>query len=71
MGGLVTVDAWRPNHFGSGTNILTNQPANNLFAGINVDVAVRDSDAWIYRLGYNITLQGKIVFVALTHPVSR
>jgi len=27
---------------------------------------VRDSDAWLYRLGYNITLIGKIVFVAPT-----
>jgi hypothetical protein len=60
------VDAWRPNHFGSATNVLTNQSVNNLFAGINVDLAVRDSDAWIYRLGYNITLLGKIVFVAPT-----
>jgi hypothetical protein len=26
-------------------------------------MAVRDTDAWLYRLGYNITLLGKIVFV--------
>ncbi len=26
------------------------------------DVAVRDSDAWIHRLSYNITLLGRIVF---------
>jgi hypothetical protein len=58
------VDAWRPNHFGNGRNALTNQPVNNLFAGINADLAVRDTDAWLYRLGYNITLLGKIVFVA-------
>ena len=60
------VDAWRSHHFGSGTDVLTNRPVNNLFAGINVDLAVRDSDAWLYRLGYNITLIGKIVFVAPT-----
>jgi hypothetical protein len=58
------VDAWRPNHFGSGTDVLTNQSVNNLFAGINADLAVRDTDAWLYRVGYNITLLGKIVFVA-------
>jgi hypothetical protein len=58
------VDAWRSHHFGSGTDVLTNRPVNNLFAGINVDLAVRDSDAWLYRLDYNITLIGKIVFVA-------
>jgi hypothetical protein len=23
---------------------------------------VRDSDAWLYRVGYNITLEGRIVF---------
>ena len=56
------VDAWRPNHFGSGTDILTNQPVNNLFAGINADLAVRDTDAWLYRLGYNITLLGQDCF---------
>jgi len=26
-------------------------------------VAVRDTDAWIYRVGYNVTLLGKIVFL--------
>jgi hypothetical protein len=58
------IDAWRPNHFGSGTDVLSNRSVNNLFAGINVDLAVRDTDAWLYRIGYNITLLGKIVFVA-------
>jgi hypothetical protein len=60
------IDVWRPNHFGSGTDVLSNRPVNNLFAGINVDLAVRDTYAWIYRLGYNITLLGKIVFVAVS-----
>ncbi len=58
------VDVWRPNHFENGTDVLTNQPVNNLFTGINADLAVRDTDAWLYRVGYNITLLGKIVFVA-------
>jgi hypothetical protein len=65
------VDVWRPNHFGSGTDVLTNHPVNNLFAGINADLAVRDTDAWIYRLSYNITLLGKIVFVAVRRTKSR
>jgi hypothetical protein len=60
------VDAWRPNHFGSGTDVLTGRPVSNLFSGVNVDLAVRDNDAWLYRLGYNVTLIGKIVFVAPT-----
>jgi len=58
------VDAWRPNHFGSGTEVLFNRLVGNLFSGINVDLAVRDTDAWLYRLSYNITLLGRIVFVA-------
>ena len=59
-----SVETWRPNHFGSGTDLISKQPVNNLFSGISVDVALRDTDAWIYRLSYNITLIGKIVFVA-------
>lgn len=57
------VDSWRPNQFGHGTNVVTGQPVNNLFSGVNVDVAVRDVDAWLYRLSYNITLLGRIVFL--------
>lgn len=58
------VDEWRPNHFETGTDKVTNQPVNNIFTGINADLAVSDSDAWLYRLSYNITLLGKIVFIA-------
>jgi hypothetical protein len=61
------VDDWRPNHFESGTDVITNQPVNSIFMGVNADLAVSDSDAWIYRLGYNITLLGRIVFI--TPPV--
>ena len=58
------VDDWRPNHFESGTDVLTNEPVTNIFTGVNADLAVNDTDAWIYRLGYNITLIGRIVFIA-------
>jgi len=58
------VDVWRPTPFGVGQDAVSLQPIGNIFNGINVDVAVRDSDAWIYRVGYNITLLGKIVFLA-------
>ena len=61
------VNDWRPNHFESGTSVVTGQPVNNIFTGVNADLAVSDSDAWIYRLGYNITLLGRIVFI--TPPV--
>jgi hypothetical protein len=57
------VDVWRPTPFATVGDLVTGQLVGNIFAGIDVDVAVRDSDAWLYRLGYNITLLGKIVFV--------
>jgi len=59
------VDVWRPTHFASGTDAFTHLPVGNIFSGIDVDVAVQDTDAWIYRVGYNITLLGKIVFLSL------
>jgi hypothetical protein len=37
-----------------------------LALGVNADVTVRDTDAWILRIGYHITLIGKIVFIAPT-----
>jgi hypothetical protein len=57
------VDVWRPTHFSTGTDAFTHSPVGNIFTGVNVDVAVRDTDAWIFRVGYNITLLGKIVFL--------
>jgi hypothetical protein len=56
------VDVWRPAPFGSGTDALSRRSLTNIFSGIEVDVAVRDTDAWIHRISYNITLLGKIVF---------
>jgi murein DD-endopeptidase MepM/ murein hydrolase activator NlpD len=56
------VDVWRPNPFNSGRDAFTNAPLTNLFTGIQVDVAVRDTDAWLHRLSYHITLIGRIVF---------
>ena len=58
------VDDWRPNHFESGTDVFTNAAVSNIFTGVDADLAVNDADAWIYRLGYNITLVGRIVFIA-------
>jgi hypothetical protein len=56
------VNVWRPNHFATGVDAFSNLPVGNLFTGVNVDVGVRDTDAWILSLGYNITLLGRIVF---------
>jgi hypothetical protein len=56
------VNVWRPNHFATGIDAFSNAPVGNIFTGVNVDVGVRDTDAWILSLGYNITLRGRIVF---------
>lgn len=56
------VDLWRPHPFFNDTDVVTNAPINNLFNGIQVDVAVSDIDAYFYRISYHITLIGKIRF---------
>jgi len=55
------VDLWRPNPFSFG-NDFSNTSQQNLFTGIQVDVAVRDTDAYLHRVSYNFTLLGNIVF---------
>jgi hypothetical protein len=54
------VNVWRPHSFRTGTDVFTGNPLNNLFDGIEVDVAV--TDTWLLRVSYNITLLGFIVF---------
>ena len=56
------VDVWRPHPFDTDTDAVTNAPIGNIFNGIQVDVAVSDTDAFLYRLSYHITLLGKIRF---------
>jgi hypothetical protein len=65
------VDLWRANDFGHGTDVLTDLQVDNIFSGINADLAVREKDAWLHRLGYRITLIGKIVFVATSPALFR
>lgn len=60
------VDVWRPNHFETKQDAFSSAMLDRLFTGIQVDVAVRDSDAWIHRISYQITLLGKIVFNPIT-----
>lgn len=55
------VDRWRPNPFATATG-FNNAPLARLFDGIQVDVAVRDIDAWLHRVNYSIVLLGKIRF---------
>ncbi len=45
-----------------GTDAGTGQQLENIFNGITVEVGVRDNDAWLYSVGYNIALLGNIVF---------
>lgn len=54
------VERWRPNPFDSMKD-FSNVTVNNLFSGIQVDVAVRDTDAWLFRLSFQVTLLGRIV----------
>ena len=56
------VDVSRPHPFFSAQDVVTGTVRDNLFHGIQADVAVRDSDAFLYRVGYRITLVGRIVF---------
>jgi hypothetical protein len=56
------VTQWRPTHFMQGVNYQTNTAFDHIFTGITVDLGVRDTDAFIYKLSYNITLLGRIVF---------
>ena len=57
------VDVWRPHRFATATDIATGQVHNQLFNGIEVDVAARDTDAILFRVNYNFTLLGKIAFL--------
>jgi hypothetical protein len=59
------VDTWRPAPFGTGTDAFSGQPVGNIFTGVVVDAGASDSDAWLYRLGYNFILEGRIVFTAI------
>jgi hypothetical protein len=56
------VELWRPTPFIGGTDAFSGASVGNIFAGIDVDLSVRDSDAFIEKVSYNISLLGKIVF---------
>jgi hypothetical protein len=59
------VDVWRPNPFATVTDAFSNQSRDRIFTGIQVDVAVRDSDAILHRVSYNISLLGQVVFALI------
>jgi hypothetical protein len=58
------VNDWTLDFIPGGTDVLTGLPFNNtLLAALYTDVGVRDTDAWVYRINYNISLlRGRIVF---------
>ena len=58
----VAVDRWRPNAFWSGTDAF-GHPVSNIFQGINFDIAVRNTNAVIHRVSFQITIIGKIAFI--------
>jgi hypothetical protein len=58
------VTHWRPTHFQKGVELSTNNAFDHVFTGITADLGVRDTDAFILKLSYNITLLGRIVFAA-------
>jgi hypothetical protein len=59
------VDKWGLAPLDTGFDLSDGTKIGNIFRGIMVDVGVRDSDAWLYRVGYNITLLGRIVFTSI------
>jgi hypothetical protein len=63
------VEVWRPDHFDNGIDAFSHQPVGNLYTGLQVDIGVRDTDAWLLRVGYNILLLGRIVFLAIPEPL--
>jgi hypothetical protein len=56
------VDRWKI-QTRRGTEAGTGQTLQDLLSGMVVDLAVRDSDAILHRVSFNITVQGKIKFV--------
>ena len=56
------VNTWRPHPFFNARDFFTNQDWNRAFAGVQVDIGARDTDAYLKRIGYHLTLLGRIVF---------
>ena len=56
------VDAWRPNPFFSAPDV-NGQHVGNIFTGIDVDLAVRNTAATMHRVSYQISIIGKIAFL--------
>jgi hypothetical protein len=59
------VDAWNTAPYESARSFFQGPVARpaTAFAGVNVDIAVRNNKATIYRLSYQITITGTVVYV--------
>ena len=62
------VDEWRAAPFLTVPDAFTNRPQGNIFSKMEVAVAVRDTDAFLFRVSYNISLLGRIVFTLNKPP---
>jgi len=60
------LNVWRPTHFIPDLKDSDGKPVPQVFQGINVDIAVRNTSV-ITAISYDIMLVGRIVF--LGHPV--
>ena len=58
-------DAWRPQPYETMIEAVTQAPLARIFAGIQADIAVREKDAWIQRLNFQVSLIGTIAFAAV------
>jgi hypothetical protein len=56
------VDTWRPHPFSQGAFSGAGEVLNDIYAGIDVDIAVRNNQAWIYRISYQVTLIGLLAY---------
>lgn len=57
------VDSWSPAPYKFGNDILSGDTYDQVYNGLNVKIGARDSDAFIKRLSYHISLVGRIVFI--------
>lgn len=56
------VDRWRAAPMATGVDFFTGERFGSIWGGLEVDLAVRDSDAVLHRIAYHITLSGRIRF---------
>lgn len=58
------LNEWRQGPYRWGRDVFTNVLYERIFTGAHFDIAARDSDAYIKRLSYHISLLGRIAFTA-------